>query len=75
MSLDGVSDVSVPRRAKTVVVRRATAESPSTSCDTNNDKMTSLHARPARPTLTLDQPDELLHLVLVEVGDGAERHP
>ena len=29
----------------------------------------------ARPTLALDQDGELLQLVLVEVGDGPERHP
>jgi hypothetical protein len=75
MSLDGVSYVSVQRRAKTVVVRRAKAESPATSCGTDKDKMIRSDNLPARPTLTLDQSDELLHLVLVEVGDGAERHP
>jgi hypothetical protein len=75
MSLHGVSDVSVPRRAKTAVVRRATAESRATSCGTDKDKMTRLDTRAARPTLTLDQSDELSHLVLVKVGDGAKRHP
>jgi hypothetical protein len=51
------------------------AESPAASCRTDHDRMTGLLGRSARPTLTLDQSDELLHLVLVEVGDGAERHP
>ena len=29
----------------------------------------------ARPTLALDQENELLQLAFVEVGDSAERHP
>jgi hypothetical protein len=36
---------------------------------------TDSFTRFARPTLALDQEDELLQLALVEVGDGAERHP
>ncbi len=63
------------RRVKTAVVGRATADSPSTNCGADHGMMTSLHTRPARPTLALDQADELLQLVLVEVGDGTERHP
>ena len=47
----------------------------SMNCGADHGRMTSLHTRPARSTLTLNQAGERLQLVLVEVGDGAKRHP
>lgn len=39
------------------------------------DHSRAVAAEHNRPTLVLDQEDELLELAFVEVGDGAERHP